>query len=478
MDDDKINIEYEKQEYIFKIIYLIRINLPSSEFVYLSMVFLKSIGYLLLSFSLNDLSNQRNINDKIKNNENTDLYDFIYTLLSNILINGKNLNIINKNYQDICIVGFCILFIYILVVIFGFIYMKNKYYNNTIITYTEKKMKKITKSSNFEKKMFRIISYCFFFISFFHQYIIEYYIFGFIGYLLYLLGILESEVFDNSNKAYTISIEEHIKKLYFHPIVIIMINLITIILVLIIFILFILINSTKTLFLNNGFCFYNNKINLIIKIIIYNFNPLYGIFNTFPKSIRANVIILIMIILIVIILIDIIISFYKFCFYPNIFNYLCFFFEIFSFFANITEIIIYLTESKINSLKFFLIKISFEFINSFIFTILFIQKKDKNNFKQFSVNLFNKAFQNLNPDDIYFYIKIYLKYYSKYKKNNYIEIFRLIQYHALFCEKKECPCKNLIPKNMLYSGLTNYKIIKIKESQKIIEEKSTDNYSH
>ena len=125
-----------------------------------------------------------------------------------------------------------------------------------------------------------------------------------------------------------------------------------------------------------------------------------------------------------------------------------------------------------------MIKISFEFINSFIFTILFIQKKDKNNFKQFSVNLFNKAFQNLNPDDIYFYIKIYLKYYSKYKKNNYIEIFRLIQYHALFCEKKECPCKNLIPKNMLYSGLTNYKIIKIKESQKIIEEKSTDNYSH
>ena len=99
-----------------------------------------------------------------------------------------------------------------------------------------------------------------------------------------------------------------------------------------------LINSTKTLFLNNGFCFYNNKINLIIKIIIYNFNPLYGIFNTFPKSIRANVIILIMIILIVIILIDIIISFYKFCFYPNIFNYLCFFFEIFSFFANINNI--------------------------------------------------------------------------------------------------------------------------------------------
>ena len=115
-----------------------------------------------------------------------------------------------------------------------------------------------------------------------------------------------------------------------------------------------------------------------------------------------------MIILIVAFLIEIIISFYKFCFYPNKLSYFCIFFEIFSLFSNISELIIYLTDSRINSLKFFLIKISFEFINSFIFTFLLMQKKNKNNLKQFSINLFNKTFKNLNPDIIYFYIKIYI----------------------------------------------------------------------
>ena len=237
------------------------------------------------------------------------------------------------------------------------------------------------------------------------------------------------------------------------------------------------INSNKTLFINNGFSIYSNKIDLIIKIILYNFNPLYGIIKTLLNGISINIIILIMIILIAIILIEIIISFYKYCFYPNIFSYFCFFFEIFSFFSNITELIIYLTDYNIDSLNFFLIKISFEFINSLIFTILLIQKKNKNNIKKFSLNLFNKTFKNLNPDDIYFYIKIYLKY-SKNKENNYIKIFRFIQYHSLSCEKKECPCKNLVTKNMLYSGLTNFNIIKREENQNIIEEKSSNNINN
>ena len=477
MEDGKINIEYEKQEYLFRIIYLIRINLPSSEKVYLFMIFLKSIGYLLISISLNDLSFQKNENDEINNNKNTHFYNFIYIFLSNLLINGNNLNSINKNYQELCIAGFCILFIYIIFIIFGFIYMKNKYFNNTMITSTEKKMKKITKSSKFEKKLFKIISYFFFLISFFHQYIIEYYIFGFLGYLLYLVGILDSKNFDTNNEAYTNPIKEHIKNLYIHPFFILVINLITIILILIIFILFMIINSSKTLFINNDFSIYSNKIVLIIKIIIYNFNPIYGIFNSLSDNIRVKIFIPIMIILIVIILIDIIISFYKFCFYPNIFSYLCFFFEIFSFFSNITELIIYLTESKINSLNFYLIKLSFIYADSFIFTFLLIKKKNKNNLKQFSANLFNKTFKNLNPDDIYFFIRIYLKY-SKNRENNYIIIFRLIQYHILSCEKKECPCKKLIPKNLSYSELTSFTIIKEEENKTFIEEKSTNNINN
>jgi len=473
MEDGKISIEYEKQEYLFRLIYLIRINLPSSEYVYLFMIFLKSIGFLLISISLNDLSFQENGYNERNNNKNTNFNNFIYNFLSNFLINGNNLNFINKKYQELCIVGFFILFIYILIVIFGFNYMKNKYYNNNTITSTEKKMKKITKSSKFEKKLFKIISYFFFLISFFHQYIIEYYLFGFIGYLLYILGILDSKIFEASNKAYINPIKDHIKNIYIQPIFILVISLITIILILIIFILFMIINSTKTLFINNGFSIYTNKIFLTIKIIIYNFNPIYGIINSLPNDIRSKIIIPIMIFLIVIFFIEIILSFYKFCFYPNIFSYLSFFFEIFSFFSNITELIIYLTESKINSLNFYLIKSSFIFVDSFIFIFLLIQKKNRNNLKQFSSNLFNKTFKNLNPDDIYFYIRIYLKY-SKNKENNYISIFRLIQYHTLSCEKKECPCKKLIPKNMSYSELTNFTIIKKEESQNNIEEKKNN----
>jgi len=121
-----------------------------------------------------------------------------------------------------------------------------------------------------------------------------------------------------------------------------------------------------------------------------------------------------------------------------------------------------------------LIKISFEFFNASIFTFLLIQKKNKNNLKQFSNNLFNKTFKNLNPDDIYCFIKMYIKY-SENKENNYINIFRLIQYHTLSCDKKDCPCKNLIPQNMLYSRLTNFNINKDEESQNIIEEKVTNN---
>jgi len=103
------------------------------------MIFLKSIGYLLISISLNDLSYKKNESYGINKNQNANLYNFIYNFLSNLLINGKNLNIINKNYQEFCIAGFCFLLIYIFVVIFGFIYMKNKYFNNTKITSAEKK---------------------------------------------------------------------------------------------------------------------------------------------------------------------------------------------------------------------------------------------------------------------------------------------------------------------------------------------------
>ena len=86
-------------------------------------------------------------------------------------------------------------------------------------------MKIINKSSNFEKILFKIISYFFFFISFFHLYIIEYYSFGFMGYISYLLGMFNSNSFYNRNDAYSSSIKEHFKNLPINPIIFLVINI-------------------------------------------------------------------------------------------------------------------------------------------------------------------------------------------------------------------------------------------------------------
>jgi hypothetical protein len=72
MDEEKILLEYEKNDYLFRILYLIRVNLPSSEYLYIIMYFLKYIGFILFSVSLNEWKNNDNENDiNNKNNENT-----------------------------------------------------------------------------------------------------------------------------------------------------------------------------------------------------------------------------------------------------------------------------------------------------------------------------------------------------------------------------------------------------------------------
>ena len=61
MEENKDNMIFEKNEYKFKILYLIRKNLPKSEFLYILMFFLKYIGIILFSISLN-VYDTRNIN--------------------------------------------------------------------------------------------------------------------------------------------------------------------------------------------------------------------------------------------------------------------------------------------------------------------------------------------------------------------------------------------------------------------------------
>ena len=200
MEEYKSNVLFEN-EYLFKILYLIRKNLPTSEFIYLLMFFLKYIGLILFSISLNvfDTNSSTNDNNKSYNNgksariiltdilirnaqemdeldSDNSLTDFrpplpgdggdndppktnsmnnnnmIQTIFKKFLINGDNFNILNDYYQIICLVGLIILVIYIFLWFMGYFYMKNKYYTKVPTTITDIKIKQINQSTKLEKR--------------------------------------------------------------------------------------------------------------------------------------------------------------------------------------------------------------------------------------------------------------------------------------------------------------------------------------
>ena len=80
------NSLFEKNEYKFKLIYLIRKNLPKSEFLYLLMFALKYIGLILFSISLNVYDTRNNnSNTSTNNNDNNgkDTSEQIYNNFTN-----------------------------------------------------------------------------------------------------------------------------------------------------------------------------------------------------------------------------------------------------------------------------------------------------------------------------------------------------------------------------------------------------------
>ena len=460
MDDDKKNQQNEQNEYLFKILYLIRTNLPTSEYLYLIMFFIKYVGLILFSISLNEWEKENP--EKMMNNKSNSSIINIQKVFSKFLINGNDLKILENNYESICLIGFFAILIYTFFIIYGVINMRKKYYNKNSQSSIDKKIKRINNNSKFEKRLFKFLSYIFFLIVFFHQYIIEYFIFGIIGSFLYIFGILDKESFNTTiNKDYSIYINSYFKNINFNTIFILVICLISIIIIFALFLLFMLLNSTKTLFLNAGIPFYGNKKYLFLKIILYNFSPLYGFLNMLGYDLKIKITLIIITINLVIILTGIALSFYSFSFYPNKVIYMCNFIELFSLVSIITELIIYLTDAEFDSPVY---KLILELINSFILTSFFIYKKDEYNLKLFAQNLFVKSFKKMNADDIYYYFVAYIKY-SKNKENNYIEIFKLIQNHTLFCDKKDCPCSVLIPIYMSYSPYTNLNNIKIDDSK-------------
>ena len=113
-----------------------------------------------------------------------------------------------------------------------------------------------------------------------------------------------------------------------------------------------------------------------------------------------------------------------------------FIYRIFSFFSIITGILIFLTNSQVSSTKFKLAKLFIEILNTIAISNFYIYKKEDNYLKIFSMKLFSEVFEKLYPDDIYYYMKIFIKY-SENENYNYIKIFRIIQKHILSCNKED-----------------------------------------
>ena len=495
MDENKANLLFEKNEYIFKILYLIRKNLPNSEFLYLLMFLLKYIGLILFSISLNvydttssnnSMTNQdpkpndngfssfkpdENINfssdipmkDKngdfsdintSSNNSDNSNNNMIVTIFKKLLINGDNFKTLNDSYQLICLIGCLVFIIYILLWIFGGLYMKKKYYTKVSISITDKKIKQINQSTKLEKRFFRCMTYILFLIVFFHQYILEYYFFGFFGYIFDMIWGLDTSG-EKNNDSYTSYISNHLSNLIIPQLLSILIHFICIANILVIFVCFMLINSAKTLFINNNYPIHSDTKNLIINMFILNLNPIFGIVNYFNDEVKQKIVIVFIVIIIILILIKIAFAYFYFSPLPYKLNCLCIFIEFFALFGCITNLITFLTKSEVNSIKFCIIKAAFELLNALLFSMILLKQKNKKSMKIFSDNLFCTNFKTLNPSGIYYYIANYLKY-SKNRENNYMTIFEPIQNHVLNCTNKDCPGHILLPKSLSYSIFTDF----------------------
>ena len=504
MDENKANLLFEKNEYIFKILYLIRKNLPKSEFLYLLMFFLKYIGLILFSISLNvydsrssnnSINNMNpNINDNALNSENMKFSDkfffsdikmnekgeelsninsssnnsdnsnnMVVNIFKKLLINGDNFKTLNDSYQIICLIGFFIFVIYILLWILGGLYMKKKYYTKVSISITDQKIKQINQSTKSEKRFFRFMTYILFLIVFFHQYILEYYFFGFFGYIFNMIWGLETTNTKNDN--YTSYISNHLSNLILPELLSIFIHFLCIANILVIFVCFMLINSAKTLFINNNYPIHSDAKNLIINMFILNLNPIFGIINYFNDETRQRIVIVFIIIIIVLILIKVAFSYFYFSPLPYKLNYLCIFIEFFALFGCITNLITFTTKSEVNSTKFSIIKAMFELLNALLFSMILIKKKNKKSMKIFSDNLFCTNFKTLNPSGIYYYIANYIKY-SRNRESNYMTVFEPIQNHVLNCTNKDCVGHILLPKSLSYSIFTDFTHYSSKDNNK------------
>ena len=369
MEDEEKNLLYEKNVYKYKILYLIRMNLPSAEYIYIIIFFIKYIGLILFSISLNeDINPKEESGHKKEEKINSSIINF-QSFFSKFMSTGSNLKILKFNYTTFCKCIFIFLILYIASIIFGFFYMKRKYYNENFEIPILRKIKKINNNSKFEKIFFKIITYIFIFISFFHQFFLEYLFFGLFGNAFYVFGVFNYDNFNSSViNQYTMYVNEYFRNKEISPIEAIIIHFLSIVIVLIFFIIFMLLNSSKSLYINIGFPIYGQKKFIVLKTFFSTYSCFYGLVKMLDTDLRKKFYLIIVVTTLILIIIDVVLSFYNFSFYPNKLSYTIIFIEIFCLFSILIEIIIFLTDSQVSSLKFKLTKIFIELLNTILFT--------------------------------------------------------------------------------------------------------------
>ena len=424
---EKVDIDINNY-YLLKSCYLIRKNFPSSKPFYLIMILLKYFGIV---------ANSRIIEMSLSENNLS-----INKYLSNFFILGKKFSGILSHYQILTLTGAFFLIILNFFIISCFLYMKARY-KNVKNLYNEK-FKEINSNNKLEEIAFKIVSFSLLLISFFHQYIIEYYFFGFYGFFYHKLGI-----FNKMGKFPDIYIDNLHDELfnYFqnnNHLLIFIFNTFVIIIVIIYFFIFMLFNSTKGLFLKHGMPYSGNSIYLIMKIIILSFQPIYSICNLYNNNQKGIFGLITNAIIIIFCLISFWSCFHLFGYYPNSITNFSLFMEFFVFNSSIIEIILYFSGNK-NDVVFFFVKFFIEIVNTIFFKKLFLYFKDKYNLNLFSNHLFSTNYTKTRKGGFYYYLLTYFDY-AKDKLNNYQKIFNFILAHVVNCNNSDCLEHILIPK--------------------------------
>ena len=449
--DNKIKID-NNNYYLLYSIYIIKKGFPSFNKFYLIIILFKYFGIIANSRIIEMTNSENNFS--------------INKYLSIFFIFGKNYSAVVNNYQIITIIGAFIIISFIIFQFICFLYMKARYKN--VSSLVNEQFKRININIKLEENLFKIISYFMLFVVIFHQYIIEYYFFGFFGIIYYYLGIFSKK--DQFPDIYIDNLHENLYN-YFqnnNNLLIFIINTIIIIIIMIYFYIFMIFNTTKSLFSNCGISYSGNLVYLITKIIILSFQPFYGLINLYKDDTKKNIGIIINSIIIIICIISFWSCFHKFGYYPNCITNLSLFLEFFVFMTSITEIIIFFSGNKIIG-KLFFVKFFIEIINALFFMKLFIYFRDKYNLYLFSNNLFSNNYSKTTKGEFYYFISTYLDY-IKDKFNNYQKMYMFIVIHVLNCNKIDCPAQNLIPKLIIHNNRESIPESEFKENKEEIDD--------